>query len=60
MPVKPTSPLLGCEEVLLLDEATSSLDAVSERLVQDALDRLLGPHFATSVELLAHRFSRHL
>ena len=29
-------------QVLLLDEATSSLDAVSERLVQDALDRLLG------------------
>ena len=33
--------LLRDAPVLLLDEATSALDAASERLVQDALDRLM-------------------
>jgi len=40
--------------VLVLDEATSSVDPETERLLQDALDRLLGGR--TSV-VIAHRFS---
>jgi len=40
--------------VLLLDEATSSLDAESERLVQDALERLMQ---ARTTLIIAHRLA---
>eukprot|EP00913_Durusdinium_trenchii_P006955 g6541.t1 len=46
--------LLRDPAVLLLDEATSSLDAVSERQVQDALDRLLRSKPRTTI-IIAHR-----
>ena len=39
-------------KVLLLDEATSALDAASERVVQEALDRIQG--FCTTI-VVAHR-----
>ncbi|CAJ1344632.1 unnamed protein product, partial [Effrenium voratum] len=48
--------LLRDPAVLLLDEATSSLDAVSERLVQDALDRLMRSKPRTTI-IIAHRLS---
>jgi len=41
--------------VLLLDEATSSLDAESERLVQQALERLMGKSRTTII--VAHRLA---
>jgi ATP-binding cassette subfamily B protein len=40
--------------VLLLDEATSSLDAESERLVQDALEKLMQ---ARTTLIIAHRLA---
>ncbi|SFU74673.1 ABC transporter transmembrane domain-containing protein [Halomonas korlensis] len=46
--------LLKNPRVLLLDEATSALDAESERLVQQALDRLM--HGRTSL-VIAHRLA---
>jgi ATP-binding cassette subfamily B protein len=46
--------LLRDAPLLLLDEATSALDAESERLVQDALDRLM-EHRTTLV--IAHRLA---
>lgn len=46
--------LLRDAPILLLDEATSALDAESERLVQDALDRLM-KHRTTLV--IAHRLA---
>ncbi|MGH6659560.1 MAG: ABC transporter ATP-binding protein, partial [Sphingomicrobium sp.] len=46
--------LLRDAPLLLLDEATSALDAESERLVQDALDRLMAER--TTI-VIAHRLA---
>src|SRR5690606_38527376 len=40
--------------ILILDEATSSLDSKSEKLVQDALEKLMKNKL---VIIIAHRFS---
>ncbi|GMI69506.1 P-glycoprotein 21, ATP-binding cassette B21 [Hibiscus trionum] len=46
--------ILKAPRILLLDEATSALDAESERVVQEALDRMMGNR--TTV-IVAHRLS---
>ncbi|KAF8042949.1 hypothetical protein BT93_A1322 [Corymbia citriodora subsp. variegata] len=46
--------ILKDPRILLLDEATSALDAESERIVQEALDRIMGNR--TTV-IVAHRLS---
>ncbi len=46
--------ILANKPILILDEATSSLDAKSEKLVQDALEELMKDKL---VIIIAHRFS---
>lgn len=46
--------ILADTPILILDEATSSLDAKSEKLVQDALEKLMKNRL---VIIIAHRFS---
>ncbi len=46
--------ILNDKPILILDEATSSLDSKSERLVQDALEKLFKGRL---VIIIAHRFS---
>lgn len=46
--------ILQNKPILILDEATSSLDAKSERLVQDALEKLMKNRLTI---IIAHRFS---
>lgn len=46
--------ILKNPKILLLDEATSALDAESERIVQDALVKLMS---SRTTVVVAHRFT---
>jgi len=46
--------ILKNPRILLLDEATSALDAESERIVQDALDRIMT---SRTTVIVAHRLT---
>jgi ATP-binding cassette subfamily B (MDR/TAP) protein 1 len=48
--------LIRKPKVLLLDEATSALDNESERIVQDALDKIMADSSQTTI-VIAHRLS---
>lgn len=48
--------ILSTHAVLLLDEASSSLDSDSERMVQDALDKIMRTESQTTI-VVAHRLS---
>jgi ABC-type multidrug transport system fused ATPase/permease subunit len=46
--------MLRKPDLLILDEATSSLDTQSERLIQEAVEKISGE---TTVVVIAHRLS---
>lgn len=48
--------ILKKSKIILLDEATSALDTKSEKIVQDALDKMIESHNCTCV-VIAHRLS---
>jgi ATP-binding cassette subfamily B (MDR/TAP) protein 1 len=48
--------LIRKPKVLLLDEATSALDSESERIVQEALDKIMADKSKTTI-VIAHRLS---
>jgi ATP-binding cassette, subfamily B (MDR/TAP), member 1 len=51
-----TRALLRKPKVLLLDEATSALDSASEKVVQEALDKIMADKTQTTI-VIAHRLS---
>ncbi|KAG7394974.1 ABC transporter B member 10 [Phytophthora boehmeriae] len=48
--------ILKNPSILLLDEATSALDSESEKIVQEALDKVVAQHRRTTI-IIAHRLS---
>eukprot|EP00922_Rhytidocystis_sp_ex-Travisia-forbesii_P069198 GHVS01103233.1.p1 GENE.GHVS01103233.1~~GHVS01103233.1.p1 ORF type:complete len:1391 (+),score=130.82 GHVS01103233.1:123-4295(+) len=49
--------IMRSPSLLILDEATSALDTESERIVQEALDRLIETGTARTTIIIAHRLS---